>query len=368
MSLSDIVRTMAKNVRQTITNPGELKEKAKDLPLTVLQTALTGVGQALMISDRIRSGIKRLLTDDDEGAPRQAKAAPEPVEPVEPLFFPDEEEEVRKPARREPVIFAPRAAAPVEESANGSTPKAGPAVTPVPPAPPAPTMKPVSEAAAQPSTETAAKPVTDATAEAVAEPAAEPVSEAAKPTPEPAEPVAKAAERAAAVVAEPATEPVAAPVTEPAAEPVAETVAEAASEPATVEDAAVTPEAETVKPAPRARKPRATTAAKPAAKPRTRKPKADAGELADAATAGTPATPEAATATAAPISEAGTTSTLAEPLPGYSQLTMASLRARMRGKSADQIRELLEYERKTSARDEIVQMYAKRLAKLEAGE
>jgi hypothetical protein len=59
---------------------------------------------------------------------------------------------------------------------------------------------------------------------------------------------------------------------------------------------------------------------------------------------------------------------LAEPLPGYSELTVASLRARMRGKSAEQISAFLVFEQATTARPEVVRMYENRLAKLQAGE
>ncbi|MEU8265704.1 hypothetical protein AB0B89_00950 [Sphaerisporangium sp. NPDC049002] len=270
MSVTDIVRTIAK----TVTHPSELKEKAKELPLNVLQTALTGVGQALMLGDRIRTGLKRLLSEDERAA-SEVRAAGAPA--AAPVVAEDREE---KPARREPVIFAPRPSTP-SDSLNGSTPKTEPAVT-VPPTPPAPQMRPA--------------PVT-------------PEATATKPE------AAPAGSKAKAGTAEP--------------------------------------------------------------KPRTRKPRAEAGKLAEAVQNGV--APEATTPASAPsaapspgdapaASPAGTTSTLAEPLPGYSSLTMASLRARLRGKSAEQIRSLIEYERQTSARGDIVQMYAKRLAKLEAGE
>ncbi|MEV7967495.1 hypothetical protein AB0O34_16145 [Sphaerisporangium sp. NPDC088356] len=272
MSVTDIVRTIAK----TVTHPSELKEKAKDLPLNVLQTALTGVGQALMLGDRIRTGIKRLLSEDDRAASEVQAGGPA----ASPVVEEDREE---KPARREPVIFAPRPSTP-GDSLNGSTPKTESTVT-VPPTAPAPDMRPAP--AAQPEAAPAAQP------------------EAAAPP----KPKAKAG----------------------AAEP----------------------------------------------KPRTRKPRATAGKLADAvrndtapeatAPAATPSVVSTPAAGPAP-SPAGTTSTLAEPLPGYSDLTMASLRARLRGKSADQIRSLIEYERQTSDRHDIVQMYAKRLTKLESGE
>ncbi|MBB6344967.1 hypothetical protein FHU36_001476 [Nonomuraea muscovyensis] len=47
---------------------------------------------------------------------------------------------------------------------------------------------------------------------------------------------------------------------------------------------------------------------------------------------------------------------------------MASLRARMRGKSAEQISGLLAYEQATAKRPEVIRMFENRLAKLQAGE
>lgn len=285
MSLTDIVRTIAKNVRHTFSAPSELKEKAKDLPLNVLQTALTGVGQALMLSDRLRTGVKQLLSGDDRAA-SEARPAAQPSTP------PVVEERDEKPARREPVIFAPRPSSGTPgESLNGATPKAEPAAEPKP-APPTP------EAMAEP-----------ATATAKAETAA---PKAGTQAPKPETPAPKA---------------------------------ETVTAKATAETAAT--------------------------KPRARKPRAESGKLAEAVQNAPEAPASAEAGTAAPStasSPVGTTSTLAEPLPGYSDLTMASLRARLRGKSADQLRSLIEYEQKTTARDDIVQMYAKRLAKLESGE
>jgi hypothetical protein len=286
MSLTDIVRTIAKNVRHTFSAPGELKEKAKDLPLNVLQTALTGVGQALMLSDRLRTGVKQLLSGDDRAA-SEARPAAQPSTP------PVVEERDEKPARREPVIFAPRPSSGTPgESLNGATPKAEPAAAEPKPAPPTP------EAMAEP-----------ATATAKAETAA---PKAGTQAPKPETPAPKA---------------------------------ETVTAKATAETAAT--------------------------KPRARKPRAESGKLAEAVQNAPEAPASAEAGTAAPStasSPVGTTSTLAEPLPGYSDLTMASLRARLRGKSADQLRSLIEYEQKTTARDDIVQMYAKRLAKLESGE
>ncbi|MDX3109615.1 hypothetical protein PW035_53010, partial [Nonomuraea angiospora] len=59
---------------------------------------------------------------------------------------------------------------------------------------------------------------------------------------------------------------------------------------------------------------------------------------------------------------------LTEPLPGYSELTVASLRARMRGKTAEQISDFLSFEKATKSRPEVIKMFENRLAKLQAGE
>lgn len=56
------------------------------------------------------------------------------------------------------------------------------------------------------------------------------------------------------------------------------------------------------------------------------------------------------------------------PLAGYSGLSIASLRARLRGLDASQVRTLLEYERAHENRENVTSMFERRLAKLEAGE
>jgi hypothetical protein len=55
------------------------------------------------------------------------------------------------------------------------------------------------------------------------------------------------------------------------------------------------------------------------------------------------------------------------PLPNYDELTIASLRARLRNLSVDQVREMAEYERAHAARPEVITMLERRVAKLEAG-
>ena len=57
----------------------------------------------------------------------------------------------------------------------------------------------------------------------------------------------------------------------------------------------------------------------------------------------------------------------AAPLPGYDDLTVASLRARLRGLSAEQVRGLLDYERAHAGRPDVIGMFERRLAKLAGG-
>ena len=55
------------------------------------------------------------------------------------------------------------------------------------------------------------------------------------------------------------------------------------------------------------------------------------------------------------------------PLPGYDNLTLPSLRARLRGFDADTLRALLAYERAHARRDDVITLFERRLAKITAG-
>jgi len=56
----------------------------------------------------------------------------------------------------------------------------------------------------------------------------------------------------------------------------------------------------------------------------------------------------------------------AAPLPNYDELSVASLRARLRNLDVAQVRQLAEYERAHAARADLLSMYERRIAKLEA--
>ncbi|MFI6535074.1 hypothetical protein ACIBHY_21675 [Nonomuraea sp. NPDC050547] len=362
MSLSDVIRNIAK----TITN----KEKAKELPLVVIQSTLSAAGQALLLVDRVKNSIKGLASREEVEETKRP-AAEQLAESAE-----------DKPARREPVIFAPRPSATGTAEPNGTAPKAKadpviftPATKPDPtpsatePAPPA---SPPAEAVSAPEA-VEAKPVV------VEEPAAE--KPAAK------EAVTTEAVTAGAVTKEPvgeepsskeptAKEAVTEAVVVESAEPVAKraTTRRASAKPKTVTpEAAASDEAEAPVKKPARKAPARTAAAKPAAsKAAASKPAAsEAAASKPAASRAAAAKPAAKKAVAEPVAGEAVEAAGAvpgEPLVGYGELTVASLRARMRGKSAAQIGELLAYERATQGRPEVVKMYENRLAKLEAGE
>src|SRR3984885_9395866 len=60
-------------------------------------------------------------------------------------------------------------------------------------------------------------------------------------------------------------------------------------------------------------------------------------------------------------------STEALPLPNYDGLTIASLRARLRNLSADQLAQLVDYEKSHANRADVVQMFERRITKLAEG-
>jgi hypothetical protein len=56
------------------------------------------------------------------------------------------------------------------------------------------------------------------------------------------------------------------------------------------------------------------------------------------------------------------------PLPNYDELSLASLRARLRNLDIGQVRELAEYEKAHAARADVIAMFERRIAKLEIGD
>jgi len=132
--------------------------------------------------------------------------------------------------------------------------------------------------------------------------------------------------------------------------PAPETVASEAVVPATV-----TPEAE----APEAEAPETVAS-------ETVTPEAVVPETVAAEPVAPEAEPEAAQApAAAPVSAAAPAGEL--PLANYDDLSIASLRARLRNLSAEQLTQLIDYEKAHAARPDVITMFERRIAKLAEG-
>jgi hypothetical protein len=71
-------------------------------------------------------------------------------------------------------------------------------------------------------------------------------------------------------------------------------------------------------------------------------------------------TVKATVAKAAPVAELGA------PLPNYDELSIASLRARLRNLDVTQLRRLIEYESAHADRADVITMFERRIAKLQA--
>jgi hypothetical protein len=81
-----------------------------------------------------------------------------------------------------------------------------------------------------------------------------------------------------------------------------------------------------------------------------------------------PTTPEPVAAAPEPVADVAAPAVGDLPLEGYPRLTVASLRARMRGLDAGQLRVLIAYERAHEGRTNVITMFERRIAKLEGAE
>ncbi|MBO4272056.1 hypothetical protein GSF24_15715, partial [Microbispora triticiradicis] len=175
------LRAITKPLRDAM----ESRERLRDLPVLMLQTALNGVGQALLIGDKVRSRIVRLVVGEEERS--EKTEAPDAATR-------DEETPAEPAARREPVIFAPRpskaerdgeqtaASAPAPAATPTATPTATPAPAPAETeAVPAPEAK-VQESLGTPKPETAPETVAPETTPAAEAPATETTVETAQVT------------------------------------------------------------------------------------------------------------------------------------------------------------------------------------------
>ena len=71
--------------------------------------------------------------------------------------------------------------------------------------------------------------------------------------------------------------------------------------------------------------------------------------------------------TAAKSAPSAAAAAQAAPIPGYDDLSVASLRARLRGLDAAGVQALLDYEKANERRDDVITMYERRLSKIENG-
>ncbi|WP_030451884.1 hypothetical protein [Herbidospora cretacea] len=329
-----LLRTITKPIREVYNNRDEITQKVKDLPMLALQGALSGVGQALLLGDRVRTTLKRVTgnapADDAHTDPSRPG-----VKSVSDIVVEGED----KP-RREPVIFAPRPAKadkpePVIFQPGGSAPRgdrlvaSGAKGEEAPASGPEETREPVTEGT---------KPIPHAATDPA--PAAPEPPKAAEPS-ETEEKVAETADHAATTPAatpeatEKAKEKQEEEPTPVAAEPQGQKTTEPSSDPALAAEPAVPSK---IPPAP-----------KPAKK-----------------TPGEPVTDTAVPEVSPDHTEEPPARDLpAEPIPGYADLTFASLRARMRGRSKEEIQSWIDYEKASTARPEVIRMFENRLAKLE---
>jgi hypothetical protein len=173
--------------------------------------------------------------------------------------------------------------------------------------------------------------------------------------PEPAETVSPAAPVPAD---QPAPAPAAAAAPAPAAAAAPAPAAAAAPAPAAAPAAAAAPA-----PAPAAAAPAAAPA--PAAD-RDFDKTGNVRLLTSAEATASEPTVEATAAEAAPVAEAARVAEPGAPLPNYDGLSIASLRARLRNLDVAQLRQLVAYESAHAGRADVITMFERRIAKLQA--
>ncbi len=270
----------------------QVSERVKELPAQALRGVFAGIGQVLLLTDKLMN-----KTPPGQQAPQ-----------------------ARGPERKETAAEAPKATPATKTVAEAAT--ATPAMT-AKAAPVAKTAKaaPVAKTAkATPAAKTAKATPVAKTAKAA------PVAKTAKATP-----VAKTAKAA----------------------PVAKT-------------AKAAPVAKTAKAAPAAKAPEARDLDKTGNVRLLDGAGAGAGGATKAAevpvTAEAQMTFELEEAAEAPVAEEADA-----PLPNYDELSVASLRARLRNLDSAQVKQMAEYERTHAARADVIAMFERRIVKLEAG-
>jgi hypothetical protein len=320
----------------------QVSERIKEAPAQALRGVFAGIGQLLLITDKIRH-----KTPADQDVPRAR--APEAAETITdtPVTSPagstgeTSAAAPAEPVTAEPVTAEPTAAAVTAEPAAAAEPVTEPAEA---------TPAEASPAAAAP---VEAAPVEAAPVEAALAGEAAPAKPAARRTaakPATAKPAAAKRSPATSAAAKPAT-------TRRAAKPAADAAAAEVPKPPKRQSTRNFDKTGNVRvladqadsPSPSAAAPDAVAVPEPVAAP-------------EPVTAAEPAAvPEPVTAAEPVAAGSG-----AGPLPNYDALTVASLRARLRNLDITQVRQLAEYERAHAGREDVLGMYERRIAKLEA--
>jgi hypothetical protein len=293
----------------------QVSERIKEAPAQALRGVFAGIGQLLLITDKLRNkapagqDVSRARTSGASGTVTATTAARPAGQREEAAAAP------ATPAATEPVTSAtaPAATAAADEAAAAESAAAKSAAARRAPAKPT-TAKPATKPTGKPTTarRTPARPATAQTAPA--EPAAG----------EPPKPPKRQSTRDfdktgnVRLLGEEDSSPLSAAASAIQAEPV------------------TTPEPVT------ATEPEAVTATEPEAVTAT-EPEAVSG-----------AEPVSGPADSAP------------PLPNYDELSVASLRARLRNLDVAQVAQLADYERAHAARADVLAMFERRIAKLEA--
>jgi len=115
--------------------------------------------------------------------------------------------------------------------------------------------------------------------------------------------------------------------------------------------------------------PAPSTTAPQATPPSAASPAQDAPAPAAAAPLPAQAAPAAPAPAASPAQDAPAAPAASDlPVPGYDELSVASLRARMRSLDVAQLRALVVYESAHAARPAVLAMFERRIAKVEGGE
>lgn len=185
MSLPDFIKDIGRSIRAKLCDRGGPEEKAKDVPRKLLQTAVSAVGVMLELAGRLRQALSRTGREEkDEETLHEPRAARDAGTAAA---------EQERPARREPVIFAPRPSeAPPTAEANGGTARREPVIY----APTRPAEKPAEKA-----TEKPAEKAEEERREEDAEQAREQAEQAAAKAAEPAAAAEEVRERPAEAVA-----------------------------------------------------------------------------------------------------------------------------------------------------------------------